>query len=80
MLTKPNLPLIYDNSVPGVPDKYHQTDQSGAEFKGLTVVLEVAAGVDGLELRDGRSRGGDVGGLQRRALDEPRRAAGVRTE
>lgn len=80
MLTKPNLPLTYDNSVPGVPDKYHQTDQSGAEFKGLTVVLEVAAGVDGLELRDRRSRGGDVGGLQRRALDEPRRAAGVRTE
>ena len=48
--------------------------------KGLTVVLEVAAGVDGLELRDGGARGSDVGRLQRRALDEPRGAAGVRAK
>lgn len=46
----------------------------------LTIVLEVAAGVDVLELRDGDPRGGDVGRLQRRALDEPRGAACVRAE
>lgn len=44
---------------------------------GLTVGLEVAAGVDGLELVDGGARRVDVGRLERRALDEARRAAGV---
>lgn len=47
---------------------------------GLTVGLEVAAGVDGLELVNGGARRVDVGRLERRALDEARRAAGVRAE
>jgi hypothetical protein len=50
------------------------------EVGRLTVALEVATSVDRLELGYGSARGGDVGRLQLRALDESRRAAGVRAE